>query len=42
MQRTDIYLDEDQLRLINHLSAEGNRSVADFVPQAVDQFFAVD
>ena len=38
MQRTNIYLDEDHLRLLKHLAAEENRSVADFVRQAVDQF----
>ena len=36
MQRTNIYLDEDQLRLLKHLAAEENRPVADFVRQAVD------
>ncbi len=38
MQRTNIYLDEDQLRLLKHLAAEENKPVADFVRQAVDQF----
>ena len=38
MQRTNIYLDEDQLRLLKHLAAEKNKPVADLVRQAVDQF----
>ncbi|NMP24149.1 ribbon-helix-helix protein, CopG family [Sulfobacillus harzensis] len=38
MQRTNIYLDEDQLRLLKHLAAEENKPVADLVRQAVDQF----
>ncbi len=38
MQRTNIYLGEDQLRLLKHLAAEENKPVADFVRQAVDQF----
>ena len=38
MQRTNIYLDEDQLRLLKHLAAEENKPVADFVRRAVDQF----
>ncbi len=38
MQRTNIYLDEDQLRLLKHLAAEESKSVADLVRQAVDQF----
>ncbi len=38
MQRTNIFLDEDQLRLLKHLAAEENKPVADFVRQAVDQF----
>ncbi len=38
MQRTNIYLDEDQLRFLKHLAAEENKPVADFVRQAVDQF----
>ena len=29
MQRTNIYLDEDQLRLLKHLAAEENKPVAD-------------
>ncbi len=38
MQRTNIYLDEDQLRLLKHLASEEGKSVADLVRQAVDQF----
>ena len=38
MQRTNIYLDEDQLRLLKHLAAEENKPVADFFRQSVDQF----
>ena len=38
MQRTNIYLDEDQLQLLKHLAAEENKPVADLVRQAVDQF----
>ena len=40
MQRTNIYLDEDQLRILKHLSAEENKSVADLVRQAVDNFLS--
>jgi DNA-binding ferritin-like protein (Dps family) len=38
MQRTNIYLDEDQLRLLKDLAAAESKSVADLVRQAVDQF----
>lgn len=38
MQRTNIYLDEDQLRLFKYFAAEENKPVADLVRQAVDQF----
>ena len=38
MQRTTIYLDEDQLRLLRHLAAAESASVGDLVRQAVDQF----
>ena len=38
MQRTNIYLGEDQLRLLKHLAAEENKPVADLVRQAVEQF----
>jgi hypothetical protein len=38
MQRTNIYLDEDQVRLLKHLAAEDRQSVADLVRQAVDLY----
>ena len=39
MQRTNIHLDQDQLRLLKHLAAEENKPVTDFVfRKAVDQF----
>ena len=38
MPWTNIYLDEDQLRLLKHLAAAESKSVADLVRQAVDQF----
>ena len=41
MQRTNIYLNEDQLRLLKHLVAEENKPVADLVRQAVDQFLRI-
>lgn len=37
MQRTNICLDEDQLRLLKHLATEENQPVADFIRQ-VDRF----
>ena len=41
MQRTNIYLGEDQLRLLKHLAAEENKPVADLVRQAVEQFLHI-
>ncbi|ADG07565.1 ribbon-helix-helix domain-containing protein [Kyrpidia tusciae] len=38
MQRTNIYLSQDQLRLLKHLAAAENKSVSDLVRQAVDEF----
>ena len=39
MQRTNIHLDQDQLRLLKHPAAEENKPVPDFVVrQTVDQF----
>lgn len=38
VQRTNIYLDEDQLRLLKHLAAEDQKPVADLVRRAVDEF----
>mgnify|MGYP005808435467 CR=1 FL=1 len=40
MQRTNIYLDEDQLRALKHLAAEEQQSVAVLVRHAVDEFLA--
>ncbi len=41
MQWTNIYLDEDQLRLLKHLAAEENNPLADLIRQAVDQFLRI-
>ena len=40
MQRTKIYLDDDQLRMLKHLAAEERQSVADLVRHAVDDYLA--
>lgn len=40
MQRTNIYLDDDQLRMLKHLAAEDRQSVANLVRQAVDAYLA--
>lgn len=40
MQRTNVYLDEEQLRLLKHLAAEERTSVATLVRQAVDTYLA--
>ena len=40
MQRTNIYLDDDQLHLLKHLAAEEGQSVAGLVRQAVDAYLA--
>ncbi len=40
MQRTNVYLEEDQLRALKHLAAEERQSVADLVRQAVDAYLA--
>jgi len=40
MQRTNIYLDDDQLRALKHLAAEERQSVADLVRRAVDDYLA--
>jgi len=40
MQRTNIYLDEDQLRALKHLAVEEKQSVALLVRRAVDEFLA--
>ena len=38
MQRTNVYLEEDQLKALKHLAAEERQSVADLVRQAVDAY----
>jgi hypothetical protein len=40
MQRTNIYLEERQLRALKHLAAEDRQSVADLVRCAVDAYLA--
>jgi Arc/MetJ-type ribon-helix-helix transcriptional regulator len=40
MQRTNIYLEDDQLRLLKHLAAEQRQSVADLVRRAVDLYLS--
>ncbi len=40
VQRTNVYLEEDQLRALKHLAAEERQSVADLVRQAVDAYLA--
>jgi hypothetical protein len=40
MQRTNIYLEDDQLRALKHLAAEERQSVADLVRRAVDAYLA--
>ena len=40
MQRTNIYLSDDQLRLLKHLAAEDRQSVATLVRQAVDSYLS--
>ena len=40
MQRTNIYLDERQLKTLKHLAAEERSSVAQLVRRAVDDFLA--
>jgi hypothetical protein len=38
MHRTNIYLDDDQVRALKHLAAEEQESVAVLVRRAVDEF----
>lgn len=38
MERTNIYLDDGQLRALRHLAAEEDVSVADLVRRAVDLY----
>jgi len=40
MRRTNIYLDDEQLRALKHLAAEEQASVADLVRKAVDAYLA--
>jgi predicted nucleotidyltransferase len=40
VQRTNIYLEEEQLRALKHLAAEERQSVADLVREAVDDYLA--
>ncbi len=40
MQRTNVYLDEDQIRALKHLAAEEGLSLAELVRQAVDRMLA--
>lgn len=40
MQRTNIYLEERQLRALKHIAAEERQSVADLVRCAVDAYLA--
>jgi hypothetical protein len=38
MKRTNIYLEEDQLRLLKHLAVEEGRSFTELVRQALQEF----
>lgn len=40
MRRTNIYLDDEQLRALKHLAAEEQASVADLVRKAIDGYLA--
>ncbi len=40
MQHTNIYLEEDQLRALQHLAVEERQSVADLVSEAVNDYLA--
>lgn len=40
MYRTNIYLDEEQIRALRHLAAEEKCSVAELVRRAVDSYIA--
>jgi len=40
MQRTNVYLDEDQIRALKVLAAEQGRSLAELVRRAVDRLLA--
>lgn len=38
MKRTNVYLEDDQLRLLKHIAVEENRSFTDLVRQALQEF----
>lgn len=40
MQRTNVYLGDDQIRALKHLAAEQGQSLAELVRQAVDRLLA--
>jgi len=40
VRRTNIYLDDEQLRALKHLAAEEQASVADLVRKAIDAYLA--
>ena len=40
VQRTNVYLEDEQLRALKYLAAEHRQSVADLVRQAVDDYLA--
>ena len=40
MQRTNIYLDAEQLRALKHLAAEDRCSVAELIRRSVDSYIA--
>lgn len=40
LQRTNVYLADDQIRALKHLAAEQGRSLAELVRQAVDRLLA--
>ena len=40
MKRTNIYLDEEQARLLRHLAVEESRSFTDIVREALNEYLA--
>lgn len=40
MKRTNVYLDEEQARLLRHLSVEEGRSFTDLVREALNEYLA--
>ena len=40
LQRTNIYLDEEQIRALKYLAVEEDKSLADLVREAVDRLLA--